>query len=260
MYEENIIKCTVPSIEDIKDLPKEILKSKDWWWLRSPGNGSLIAAGVNYLGFVYRNGNYVDYTHGVRPLLITNLKSENLKLYDIYKIFDIEWYYIGDGNFLSKDILFESPFDVNSNDYETSELKKRLDDWFNELKKNMPQENTLSPNDIKETTKDSVEYNYNEFMSEASKTIEQGIYREALHIACPTAEAFEDWIKRVKEIYYSEPPCPDSDDDKMLIFPTPASEKLTEEDFKYYKKHQIEVSEEPKRIGTGGQNEELGEI
>lgn len=65
-----------------------------------------------------------------------------------------------------------------------------------------------------------MKYNCSSFIDEASKAIAQGIDREVLHRVCPTAEDFELWIKRAKEIYYSKPPCPDSADDEMLIFPT----------------------------------------
>ena len=44
------------------------------WWLRSPGDCSIYAAGVYYDGWVDRNGIYVDHDYdGVRPALWLNL-------------------------------------------------------------------------------------------------------------------------------------------------------------------------------------------
>ena len=47
-----------------------------WWWLRSPGNDSFYAAGVNYYGWVYGDGIGVNCNvYGVRPALHLNLQS-----------------------------------------------------------------------------------------------------------------------------------------------------------------------------------------
>ena len=79
----------------------------------------------------YQIGNvFAQDFYGVRPLLITNIKSENLKLYDICKIFDINWYYIGEGKFLCQDIVDYSMFDLESNNYEKTYIKKYVDYWL----------------------------------------------------------------------------------------------------------------------------------
>ncbi|MCL1941737.1 MAG: DUF6273 domain-containing protein, partial [Synergistaceae bacterium] len=45
-----------------------------WWWLRSPGNYSVLAASVHYDGLVFIIGDYVLLDHGgVRPALWINL-------------------------------------------------------------------------------------------------------------------------------------------------------------------------------------------
>ena len=53
-----------------------------WWWLRSPGDVSDFAAGVDGSGWVGRYGSYVIYgSGGVRPALHLNLSSSNLYSY-----------------------------------------------------------------------------------------------------------------------------------------------------------------------------------
>ena len=47
-----------------------------WWWLRSPGDNSDSAAGVDYYGYALANGDYVDDGYdAVRPALHLNLTS-----------------------------------------------------------------------------------------------------------------------------------------------------------------------------------------
>ena len=51
--------------------------SGSWWWLRSPGHGSRLAASVNRGGSVDSYGCDVDYSYGIRPALwidISNLE------------------------------------------------------------------------------------------------------------------------------------------------------------------------------------------
>lgn len=155
---KDIIKCTIPSIEDVKGLPTEILKASDWWWLKSPGEYRNRVAYVDNYGYINRYGHDVsnDIT-AVRPLLITNLKYSKLKVGNIYKIFGTDWYYIGDGKFLKIDIIGRHRFNDNPyrgnwlgskiskkvyfylcekaelNNYEKSELKEYLEEWFSRL-------------------------------------------------------------------------------------------------------------------------------
>ncbi|MDR1712954.1 MAG: DUF6273 domain-containing protein [Coriobacteriales bacterium] len=47
-----------------------------WWWLRSPGRGSYVAAFVDEDGIVFADGSEVDFSlNGVRPALWLNLES-----------------------------------------------------------------------------------------------------------------------------------------------------------------------------------------
>ena len=57
---------------DIYSLPSG--EKTGWWWLRSPGSGSINAAGVDTSGRVYQDGYYVDTILGaVRPAFWLNL-------------------------------------------------------------------------------------------------------------------------------------------------------------------------------------------
>ncbi|MBR5620717.1 MAG: hypothetical protein IKW76_13370, partial [Clostridia bacterium] len=48
----------------------------DYWWLRSPGRYDDLAAFVSYVGYLFRNGNYVDRNYvAVRPAFKMNLNS-----------------------------------------------------------------------------------------------------------------------------------------------------------------------------------------
>lgn len=66
--------------EDEVDNPK--YNGNIWWWLRSPGDRSYIAALVNSSGWVFGSGEDVDINMGgVRPALHLNLSSSNLYSY-----------------------------------------------------------------------------------------------------------------------------------------------------------------------------------
>ena len=55
--------ATLLSVEEAENLlTEEERRYREWWWLRSPGNYSNFAAGVNYDGDAYYYGEqYVDY-------------------------------------------------------------------------------------------------------------------------------------------------------------------------------------------------------
>jgi len=142
------------SVEEYLKIQNNILKINAWWWLRSPGNYSDYAASVNNDGSVYFIGNYVNYcSDAVRPALhFLNLNSSNYEFVDKNKI--------KFANYLWTNILPETDvyicdtyidrwrFDEESNDYEKSEIRQFLLDWFE--CRNNPDLNssyiTLTPN------------------------------------------------------------------------------------------------------------------
>lgn len=126
---------TLLSTEEAKALPETIRACGDWWWLRSPGFYSDVAASVIIGDSVYGYGSDVGSGSGaVRPaLIIPELEDLDLEKYkDSVTIFDGEWIYIGDGMVLAEKPIFYSRFDPISNNYETSEIKQKLEDWLQE--------------------------------------------------------------------------------------------------------------------------------
>ena len=142
--ELEIIGATLLSIEEAEKLPLRLRKYNRWWWLRSPGYFSNFATGVSSGGSVDRHGYRVSSSIvAVRPaLIIKNLKSSNLKILDQFefggKIFEV---ISKDTSFCLEDIgiyTFRKNYkieDNNANDYEKSDIKKFVDDWFENANK-----------------------------------------------------------------------------------------------------------------------------
>ena len=63
------------SVDEIEGIDKKILKSNDWWWLRSPGKTQNSAMNINSEGEVGNFGNLINYKRGVRPVLILKTKE-----------------------------------------------------------------------------------------------------------------------------------------------------------------------------------------
>ena len=111
-----------------------------WWWLRSLGYDSNLVAFVNYDGAVPRRGCGVNGNGGVvRPALnISNLKiGKELKpckppvFVKNKLVFNgVTWVQIDDGLYISELPIAFRRFDAESNNYENSEIRKFLLDWF----------------------------------------------------------------------------------------------------------------------------------
>ena len=153
IQKENIKGITLLSIDEAKNLSDYILRFSEWWWLRSPGYDSFNAALVAFDGDVDDYGFRVsNEDNAVRPaLLCFNLKPLNLKIGDYVNAFDKIWQYIGKDMIL----LFGKPLTLmafredcrasDANDYEKSDVKKYLDNWFKEQmnKQEKPKEESL---------------------------------------------------------------------------------------------------------------------
>lgn len=132
--------------EDIRmcDTPKKFggyisNNNKCWWWLRSPGNLSRIAAVVGASGAVYELGNFVsDVDCTVRPVIrVTDENIDDMKeIEDGYiRYLGTKWIditdYIGTVCLLKKKCLKRPHrFDSASNDYEKSEIKEYIEEWY----------------------------------------------------------------------------------------------------------------------------------
>lgn len=118
------------TVEEVEKLPKSLLRHHGWWWLQSPGYNSHYAAYVRNDGLVSINDGEINSDNNdVRPALrITNLND--YKVGDDFK-FGGKWFRIVDENTaLCLDNIGVQEFDEKSNDYEKSEIKQFVDDWF----------------------------------------------------------------------------------------------------------------------------------
>lgn len=123
------------SIEEYEMYMDDIPHINTWWWLRSPGDYSDCAAGVRSDGSVNYCGDYVNIaTDCVRPALrYATLKSEISKSKDenCFIWNEIKWKIIDKEKEIAiayMPIAFDK-FDDNSNDYESSHIRKWLLDW-----------------------------------------------------------------------------------------------------------------------------------
>lgn len=114
-------------------VPQTIRACKAGWWLQSPSDYDFISIMFVFQnGMISRYGDVIDIERHVRPaLIIPELEDLNLEKYkDSVTIFDREWIYIGNGMVLAEKPIFESIFDKNSNNYESSQIKQKLEDWL----------------------------------------------------------------------------------------------------------------------------------
>lgn len=139
------------TIEEAKKLPEDILICKTpkgfnsysyidnacWWWLRSPGYNSEFAAVVDASGAVDVDGDFVDNDHNaVRPVIrVTDLNDMEETDDGYIRYLGTKWVNITDYTgvvCLLKKKCLKNPhrFDAESNDYEKSEIKKYLEDWY----------------------------------------------------------------------------------------------------------------------------------
>lgn len=138
--ELEITGATFLSIEEVKEyLTEEDRKYNNWWWTRSPGIDSNYAVNVcddgdlNYLGS-FING----VEHCVRPALqIKNLESSNLEIGDIFELSGYEFKVISESlAWMHRQDIGRYAFNDdcrNGNNYETSDVKKLVDAWFERL-------------------------------------------------------------------------------------------------------------------------------
>lgn len=137
--EIDITGATLLSIKEAGQLPLELREYDNWWWLRSPGSNPNLAARVEPMCPINGYGNarvYLDFG-AVRPALqIKNLESSNLKIGDIFEFGGKPFKIISDNlAFCVTDIgehCFREDWQADdANDYENSDVKKYVNDWFN---------------------------------------------------------------------------------------------------------------------------------
>lgn len=126
---------TLLSLEEYQELKPNISLLNRWWWLRSPGLYDFTAAFVyGDDGRVYAYGHYVVGAFGVRPALV--LESSNLQIGDNFEFGNHTFTVISDKKYaLCNDSIGDHCFREDwkakdANDYEASDVKKYIEDWY----------------------------------------------------------------------------------------------------------------------------------
>lgn len=124
---------TLLSLAEYQEL-KSNISLKHWWWLRSPGRSASNAAFmVGVYGDVHDYGYSVNGEFGVRPALI--LDSSNLNVGDSFEFGNHTFTVISEKYALCDDAIGKHCFrkDWNAkdaNNYEASDVKKYVEDWY----------------------------------------------------------------------------------------------------------------------------------
>lgn len=135
----HITGATLLSIEEAREVDEDILKADQDWWLSSCDHRDYCAACVfGDAGYVDVNGHTVIYSFGVRPaLIISNLESSIYQIGDTLSFGDHSFTIISEKYALCDEIIEKRPFcnvRNKTNDYETSDIKVFVDDWFDRTK------------------------------------------------------------------------------------------------------------------------------
>lgn len=121
-----ISEITIPSVEDVRNLEKDILKKGEWWWLRSPGYNQNFSASVRDNGDILEYGYYVDDdSTGIRPCF----SIPRLRLTKGDKVFveNTLCTVIADNLVLADNLICYHMFDEVDNDWTTSSLKQFIE-------------------------------------------------------------------------------------------------------------------------------------
>lgn len=128
--------ATLLSIEEAgKYLSLEDREYLHGWWLRSPGDRPDGADYVEYEGELSEND---VHTRGyVRPALkIKNLQSSGMLVGDRFEVGGYEFKIISENlAWMYRQHIYVCWFntDKNDNDYETSDIKNQVDEWYDRL-------------------------------------------------------------------------------------------------------------------------------
>lgn len=143
----DIVEATLLAWE-AESLPMRLRQYGNWWWLRVPNafrNYALnsYASNVDSDGSVDYSGLGVQFSDvAVRPALkVKNLSFSNLKIGDVFTFGGKRFEIISDEIAFCLDDIGTCAFRkdwqvVDANDYEKSDVKKFVDDWFNRVRKN----------------------------------------------------------------------------------------------------------------------------
>lgn len=128
------------SIEEYERYKDKIGAREYCWWLRSPGRDTDFVAGVNYSGRAIDHGYVINnYDYGVCPALYVPKAYLNDRFVingrEMVRYSNIDWIALDEetGLYLSAYPLFFDKFDDESNDYENSYIKSKLDELSRDL-------------------------------------------------------------------------------------------------------------------------------
>lgn len=138
MIDTKNVSAALLSIDEYEKHKEKIPQIKENWWLRSPGNLDDLAAcvrGAN--GDVYDNGTHVTHEFGVRPAL--RISNPEFETGHKFTFGEQTFTYLGEGLALCDDIVGKCAFREDweasdANDYEASDVKKYVEDWFEKAK------------------------------------------------------------------------------------------------------------------------------
>ncbi len=125
---------TILSSEEYEELESRIPPLNDNWWLRSPGYFDIHVATVMDDGHVNVIGCYVGSAYpNVRPALI--LESSNLQIGDNFKFGNHTFTVFSEKYALCDDSIGKHCFRKDwkakdANDYEKSDVKRYIEDWY----------------------------------------------------------------------------------------------------------------------------------
>ena len=125
----------------MKKLNKDLIKTGDCWWLRSPGFHGNHASLIDNDGYIFICNLYADnFLCGVRPALIINLESSNLQILDKFELSGYTWIIVDYKLALMENCLkneegniITMPFNKDiskGNVFKDSDIKKYLDEFL----------------------------------------------------------------------------------------------------------------------------------
>lgn len=133
----SITGATLLSVEEAWNLPNRLMAYKNWWWLRSHGHFQYCVAGVYGNGAIDTVGNDVDFDEAsIRPALkIKNLASSNFGIGGVFSFGGKNFEIISDDLALCLSDIGKHSFRKkwwrkNCRDYEKSDAKKFVDNWY----------------------------------------------------------------------------------------------------------------------------------
>ena len=123
---------TLLSLDEFRMLPYKLRDIGKCWWLRTPGDNVGTVMYVDDFGEEHEEGETVDtvlnsfHMMHVRPVLLVSGVKKGEKI----RIFDNDWTAFSENAVLCDTQVGAFRFDLARTDYESSDIKKWLEDWF----------------------------------------------------------------------------------------------------------------------------------